>query len=253
MLKIIEKEGKKFVTLSELYSKLELDKTHYQRFIKEQISQNEYAQEGKDFSPLGAISSGGRPKADYLLSNEFAKDIILRSKSKVGKKFRDWLISLEKQKDSGDLLTHEQIIYLVQLKEVFKYLSNCKEAQQKHLEKFVKESDLKNPYAEFYTYRNQILGLGKKEIDNRIKAYWAENSIAIKAKTQADKLALLDKYEILRNGIWDFLECHNSEQSLKLANLAMQMARTENLPVLKKNEDTLFSSKEENNDFKKLN
>lgn len=70
---------------------------------------------------------------------------------------------------------------------------------------------------------------------------------------QHDKLALLNQYDILRNGVWDYLMASgNNEQSMKLANLVRDMAKLEGVSLYRKNEDTLFSKKESNIEIKQL-
>ena len=136
-------------------------------------------------------------------------------------------------------------------------MANCKQATSIHMEKFAAESNNgKWAYADFHKMRNNLLGLGKDELNKRLQAYCVENSAYTNAKNKSDKLFLLDKYEILRNGIWDYLMANNSEQSMKLATLAMKMAKLEGTPIARNNEADLFRTKETGvdiRDIKRLN
>lgn len=254
-LQLIKSELGESVYLTDLYDYLDLDKSQYARFLKSKILDNEFAENGKDFSTtLSRNNSGkqGRSRQEYLIHIDFAKKLCMVSKSHVGEKVRNRLLELSNQVDTSDLLTHDQVLYLVKLKEVFKYINNCKEATKLHTEKFVLTSDAKNPYAEFHIFRNEILKLGKEEIDERLRLYCAEHFINPKAKTTTEKLAIIDKFEVLRNGVWDFLMASGRQQSLKLANLAMNMAKLDHTPIYRNNETNLFQEKQAEMNIKQL-
>ena len=205
-------------------------------------------EDGKEFYSFQSksILGGGRPTKEYDITIDAAKEACIVGESKKSSEVRKYLIGLSNQKDSGDLLTHDQVLYLTRLKEIFKYLSNCDEATKLHKDKFVANSNSYSPYAEFNGYRNSILNLGKDDLDKRLKDYCIENHRLVSSKmNQQDKLALLDKYDILRNGVWDFLMASGADkQAIKLANLVKDMAKIDNSPVLRKNEDTLFDKKD---------
>ena len=245
------------VRATDLYDYLGLEKSHYSRFIKKEVLDNPYADE-KYYSPIMASEQKrGRFRQEYHLHIDFAKKLCMVSKSAKGEQIRNELVSLTKKVENLDLLNEEQILFLVQLKEVFKYVANCKQATDMHMAKFVAESSNgKWAYADFHKMRNDFLNLGKEELNKRLQAYCVENSAYTTAKNKSDKLFLLDKYEILRNGIWDYLMANNSDQSMKLANLAMKMAKLEGTPIARNNESDLFRVKEDGvtiRDIKRLN
>ena len=237
-----------FVDARELHSQLEI-KTRFATWI-ERVSLVCGFEDGKElFYRLGKTNSsqgGGRPTKEYDITIDAAKEACIVGESKKSSEVRKYLIGLSNQKDSGDLLTRDQVLYLTGLKEIFKYLSNCDEATKLHKDKFVANSNSYSPYAEFNGYRNSILNLGKDDLDKRLKDYCIENHRLVSSKmNQQDKLALLDKYDILRNGVWDFLMASGADkQAIKLANLVKNMAKIDNSPVLRKNEDTLFDKKD---------
>jgi phage anti-repressor protein len=245
---IINKDG--FVEATELYRKIQ-SKTEYYHWINRKISDADLI-EGKDFTSKLTESTGGRPKREYFFSLDACKEICLLERNEKGKQIRRWLINLSNKVESSDLLSHEQILYLVKLKEVFKYVSNCKEAEKIHMNKFVGKSHSRNPFVDFHKMRNDILGLGQEEINTRLKLYCSENHVISKANNKIDKLALINKYEILRNGVWDYLTASENSQSMKLANLVAEMAKLENNTMYRKNEDTLFNKKETDINIKLL-
>ncbi len=200
--------------------------------------------EGKDFITNLLQSTGGRPKTQYWFTLDAAKEICLLEQNHKGKEIRRWLISLSKQKEEHDLLTHDQVIYLSKLKAVFSFISECKKAEQINLDTHVKNSNSKNPFAEFHKMRNDILKLDSKVIDERLKQYCIDNQRLLpKSKSKVEKLIVIDKYEVLRNGVWDFLTACNEEQSLKLANLVKKMAEAENLAIKRVNDFDLLNNK----------
>jgi phage anti-repressor protein len=245
------------VWATELYDYLGLAKGDYSRFVKREVLDNPYADEKSYSAFVQSEIRHGRFRQEYHLHIDFAKKLCMVSKSARGNQIRNELVSLTKKVENLDLLNEEQILFLVQLKEVFKYVGNCKEATNIHMAKFVQESNSgKLAYADFHNMRNTLLGLGKEELNKRLQAYCVENSTYTNAKNKSDKLFLLDKYEILRNGIWDYLMANNNEQSMKLANLAMKMAKLEGTPIARNNETDLFRTKEDGvniRDIKRLN
>ena len=84
-------------TAKKLYEWLELDATQYSRWVRQNITDNPYAEEGKDFSTLMSKTSGkgGRPSTDYLLSASFAKKLAMTSRSPKGEETREYFIKVE--------------------------------------------------------------------------------------------------------------------------------------------------------------
>ena len=69
----VDKDG--FTTAKKLYKWLELDDGNYARWVKMNILENSFAEEGVDYSSLMKKTSseqGGRPTTDYKLSASFA-------------------------------------------------------------------------------------------------------------------------------------------------------------------------------------
>ncbi len=93
----IDKDG--FTTAKKLYRWLELDEAHYARWVKVNIIENPYADEGNDFSPLKVKSTKGvmgRPTTDYKLSASFAKKLAMSAKSERGEQARIYFLQCEK-------------------------------------------------------------------------------------------------------------------------------------------------------------
>lgn len=183
------------------------------------------------------------------------KDIAIRFASWLSPEFELYLIEeiqrlkdLEEKKYSYDLLTHEQILNLVRLKEVFKYVAHHDIVEDAHMDLFAARSGSKNPFAEFHKWRNNVLKISPKVINERIKSYCEVNDIALVGKylnkTKREKILILDSYESVRNAVWDFLNIKGEVNALNLANLVGEMLKIEQGEVLRQNEDNLFQVKE---------
>ena len=90
----IDEEG--FTTAKSLYDWLELDPTHYARWVKENITENPFADE-KEFSPIKAKTSkqGGRPTQDYKVYASLAKKISMTAKTEKGEEARKYFLGCE--------------------------------------------------------------------------------------------------------------------------------------------------------------
>jgi hypothetical protein len=213
-------------------------------------SASEFDEQGKPVK-----KGSGKFRKNYLLHIDFAKKLCMLSNSKKGNEIRDYLVSLTKQVESSDLLTHDQVLYLVQLKEVFKYVANCRLAEDLNKGAFVSNyQGPKNPFVDFHKWRNEILDLDPVLIDERIKQWCIDNerNLPKKSATKTDKLILLDMYEVVRNGVWDFLTAKGHEQAMKLAELVKNMMKVEKGELYRRNENTLYNEADQTISLKAL-
>ena len=87
------------ITLSarQLYERLDV-KTHFKDWFPRMC---EYGfTEGEDFSSFLSESTGGRPKKDYQITIDMAKEIAMLQRTEKGKEIRQKLIQLEKDWNS---------------------------------------------------------------------------------------------------------------------------------------------------------
>lgn len=92
----IDSDG--MTTLSKLYDFLEINKSHYSRWCKKNIIENPFANEGYDYFTFrhnGDNPLGGRPKTDYKLTSDFAKQLCMTVRNERGKQARDYFIACE--------------------------------------------------------------------------------------------------------------------------------------------------------------
>ena len=96
---VLEIDNDGFTTAKKLYRWLELDDTHYSRWVKMNILENPYADKETDYSPVLAKTvqgSIGRPTTDYKLSASFAKKLAMSTKSDRGEQARIYFLQCEK-------------------------------------------------------------------------------------------------------------------------------------------------------------
>jgi len=189
-------------------------------------------------------------------SGTFAhKDIAIRFGGWLSPEFELYLVEeiqrlkkIEEQIKSNEFIDKKTILYLIEIKEVFKYVANQKAAEETHKEVFAANSNAKNPYADFNKWRNEILNLTEDVINKRIEQYCKEKGIAVTKKifnkTKHEKLLMLDSYEAVRNAVWDYLKIDGQIDALNLANLVYDIIKMEKGEVLRHNEDTLFENKQ---------
>lgn len=93
LIKITEKDGKQLVSARELHSFLEVD-TPLSIWMPRMM---EYGfEDGKDFVTFLLESTGGRPRTDYALTLDCAKEISMIQRTDKGKQARRYFIEMEK-------------------------------------------------------------------------------------------------------------------------------------------------------------
>ena len=83
-------------TAKKLYEFLELNPSNYSKWIKSNITDNEFAEENIDyevFVPNDENPLGGRPTMDYKLSSSFAKKLAMKNNSEKGELARKYFIT----------------------------------------------------------------------------------------------------------------------------------------------------------------
>ena len=84
-------------TARKLYEFLGMDNKNYSRWVKSNITENQFAEEGTDFHSSCMTSERGRGNfaQDYKLTAQFAKKLSMMSKSERGEQARDYFTSVE--------------------------------------------------------------------------------------------------------------------------------------------------------------
>nr|WP_288828473.1 antA/AntB antirepressor family protein [uncultured Clostridium sp.] len=85
-------------TAKKLYEFLEMDKSQYARWCKNNISSNEFAEEGVDYEVYDSDVEnplGGRPTQDFKLTAKFAKKLSMTQKNERGEQAREYFTKVE--------------------------------------------------------------------------------------------------------------------------------------------------------------
>jgi len=91
VLTVIEKNGNKFVRLSEFYDLLELNKREYSSFIKRNITNHKIPVQGTDFIEIQPQKNPlGRPRRDYIISLEFMRTLCFEIRSVKCTQVKNW-------------------------------------------------------------------------------------------------------------------------------------------------------------------
>ncbi len=90
----IDDEG--FTTSRKLYFWLYENGSHYAKWLKENVTENPFAEEN-EFSPIlrKPQKQGGRPTEDYKITSSLAKRISMAAKSERGEQARNYFIGCE--------------------------------------------------------------------------------------------------------------------------------------------------------------
>ena len=84
------------VSARELYEALGLDKSHWSRWTKKNILNNQFAVENSDYVGF-AIVVNGNETTDYALVIDFAKKLAMQVKTMQGEQVRQYFIECEKK------------------------------------------------------------------------------------------------------------------------------------------------------------
>lgn len=97
MDELIKVDEKRKITAKELYEFLSPDdRSHYSRWSKTNIEENEFYKEGLDWEGFATMANGNETK-NYKLTIDFAKHLCMLSRSERGKQARDYFIEVEKR------------------------------------------------------------------------------------------------------------------------------------------------------------
>lgn len=85
-------------TAKRLYEFFEMDKSHYSRWVKANITENQFAEEGIDywaFATKGERNSNPNPTQDFKLTAHFAKKLSMTQKNQRGEDARNYFTKVE--------------------------------------------------------------------------------------------------------------------------------------------------------------
>lgn len=238
--------NKKMVNARELHKELE-SKKFFATWIAEKIKQADLI-EGTDFLPEKVKSIGGRPSIEYKLTIEAAKEICLLQQTPKGKEIRRKLIDLSTQVEEQKLLTVDKMVLVVKMLNVFKFGENQIEAEDLHKNRFKLTHKAKeNVHKAFYEHRNDLLGINNYDLKTALLTAFQKGLIhKASAKNIRSRIALLDRYVLLRNAVADYLISTGvrAYDAINFADTVKTIAEQTETEIRVKDEDNLFQEKE---------
>lgn len=109
----VDEEG--MTTARKLYEFLEMDRTHYSRWLKASVLENPFATENEDYFPFAINGEcGGQASKDAKLTAHFAKKLSMQGKGKKGEQAREYFTRLE-EKTKEIALNRQQLSPELQL------------------------------------------------------------------------------------------------------------------------------------------
>ncbi len=156
MIEIRKSEGgKNTVSLRELYEFLNLDKSHWSRWVRMNITGNSFATENVDYKGF-AIMAKGNKTTDYEITLELAKKIAMMANTKEGNQVREYFIDCEKKAKESQTFDPAKLSRI-------DILHMALDSESKRLELEAENKELR-PKAEFYdavTNSNSDLDMGQ--------------------------------------------------------------------------------------------
>lgn len=105
-------KGVQVISAKELYDGLGLNKTHWNRWAKRNIEENEFFLENVDWIRF-AIKANGNESSDYAITLRFGQHIAMMARTEKSHEYRDYLLQCEKQlienKDKSLSIAREEI------------------------------------------------------------------------------------------------------------------------------------------------
>jgi Rha family phage regulatory protein len=266
MENLVIQEGRQALTTSlkvaETFGK---EHRHVLRDIKELCEQLENITNGGEpkFGLTSYTSVQGKELPMYVMDRNAFTLLVMGYTGAKALRFKiDYIKAFDAmeahiRESKGKTLTTSEGAMIHQMLNFYRFLNNCKKAEEDHKKRFIASNakegtkeEIGSLAQQFHKMRNTLLEIGSaKELEARYKRYCLQNPEAL-YNGNASKFVMLltmDKYEVVCGAIFDFLkmEWQTDNYSVELSKQAKDMAEKANLKVLRQNETNLFDEKEE--------
>lgn len=174
----IDSEG--MTTARKLYAFLELDNRNYSRWCKNNITENEFAEENVDYWAFVINEEwGGQATTDYKLTAHFAKKLSMKGNGEKAEQAREYF-SLVEEKVKQTVIDRSQLSPQLQLMNMLVENMNRAEIEQKRqAQQIAKVEQTVDTIKEIFT---EPIGDWKAEINARVR------EISIKSGTDYQSL-----------------------------------------------------------------
>lgn len=191
------KKNTPFVIASELYRELQIEEPFVKWFrsmialgFKADIDHWMYFVQKEQ--PTGEVIN----VPEWSVRLDMAKHIALIQNNELGRQLRNYLLTLDQQKEDGALLTSPQIEALMDIAEVLGLFSVQKYLESEHHTQFIVNSKT----TEWWDYRAKLFGLTADDVRSIIEKY------GIKYESQRQALFHIDKFELVRRAAIDLFK-----------------------------------------------
>lgn len=103
LVKIESRGEKQVISAKELYEKLEMDKSHWKRWAKNNIETNDFFLENIDYEGFASMANGNETK-DYWITIEMAKHLCMMSRTTKAHEIRDYFIKIEQAWNTPEMI-----------------------------------------------------------------------------------------------------------------------------------------------------
>lgn len=236
--KVFDWEQVQTVTSRDLYRFLQLDKSNYSKWSKNNIIENIFAEKWKDYDILLVLNDEWKRwkfAQNYLLNIDFAKKLCLQSKSIKWEEVRKYFIEVEKRykklfKDKLLLEKHKYTDEYIQNRINSKIVRKTFTDIIKDLEDYFVEQGYNSGWFLYSNYTNIIT---KNMFNfNDINISYINKSWKKKNRNKKEFLSAkqLKKYEAMEEKIWDFIkkETNNKTFCKEIYNKVKYIMELEN-------------------------
>ncbi|MEZ4984073.1 MAG: hypothetical protein R2795_03385 [Saprospiraceae bacterium] len=227
---LVSKKGTKVVVATELHQALQLADHHYAVNIKRWLN------DWYDFSdgirkPIKLQEFADRKTEnpliqDYYLSVALAKQIVLRSRSKVKQKYALQLATLQED-ETTDGLNPAQFQHLVELTQAMTLISCQEECERRHLRMYKERNG--GSAANWWQYRAEVLGYTTDSLRDKLRRKGQPDN-----GSQRELLSQLSPLELIRAGIIDLFMAigKSKEYAIRMGDLSKQLAASLHLSII---------------------
>lgn len=218
----------------------------FSTWIKKKIKEADL-QEGKDFTTLKLKSNFGRPAIEYEVTLESAKEICLLQQTEEGHKLRRELIKLSEKVETHKLLDAKKAALVYRMIETFQFGEYQLEAEDLHKDTFRLSFKAKeNIHKAFADHRNTLLSINNDQLKQGLMDAFNKGMIhKPQAKNIRGRIALLDRYKLIRDAVADYLLSTGATTSdaINFADTVKEIAQFAKIEIRIKDEDNLFQEK----------
>lgn len=228
----VSKKGTKVVLATDLHQSLQLLDHHYSTNVKrwindyydfldgirKPIKMQEYAVRATEANVLWQ---------DFYLSVDLAKQIVLRSRSKVKKKYALQLAAVSEDSNVQQV-TPQQFQHLVEITKAMTLISVQEESERRHLRMYKERNE--DSAANWWSYRAEVLGYTSEKMREKLR----RRDLAEASSNQRDLLARFEPLELIRAGVIDLFIAIGKSKSyaVHMGDLAQQVADTMELQLI---------------------